>query len=87
MLVSWLYGMDSICIISESDMQSKDDPYPVYKTYQSQQTKFLMKYPSDDLFEINRIVHFLIYSGCIPMEKDYGYQSMHDVCEWILILQ
>ncbi|KAF8813460.1 hypothetical protein BYT27DRAFT_7180999 [Phlegmacium glaucopus] len=77
MLVSWLYGMGST---PESDMQDEDYPYSF--VYQSRQTRFLMKYPSDDLFEINRIAGVLICTARIAMEKDRGYQSTRDVYDW-----
>lgn len=73
--------------IPESDMKSENYPYSFYEIYQSRQTEFLMTYPSDDLFEINRIIPLLISMGGIPMEKDRGYQSTRYTCEWIFVLQ
>jgi len=84
MLVSWIYGMGSI---PESDMQNEHYPHSFYTIYQSRQTEFLMKYPSDELFEINRVVRFLIRTAGIAMEKVRCYQTMRDVCEWIFVLQ
>ena len=81
MLVSWLYGMGSI---PESDMQDEHYPYTFYEVYQSRQTNFLMKYPSDDLFEINRIARILIYTATIAMGEAV-YQR--HICEWIFVLQ
>ena len=82
MLISWLYGMGSI---PESDMQDEHYPYTFYEVYQSRQTNFLMEYPSDDLFEINRIARVLIYTATIVMGKVHGYQRQ--LCEWIFVLQ
>jgi len=76
MLVSWLYGMGSI---PESDMEDED--YPYSDKYQARQTKFLMQYPTDDLFEINHVIRTIIFVGHGVMVRDSVCLDMRDVCE------
>jgi len=84
MLASWLYGMGSI---PESDRQDEGYPYTVYDKYQARQMKFLMQYPIDDLFEINRVVRPLIYvANCVMVRHD-SFGDMRYVCEYIFVPQ
>jgi len=78
MLASWLYGMGSI---PESDRQDEGYPYTVYDEYQARQMKFLMQYPIDDLFEINRVVWPLLYvANCVMVRRD-SFEGMHNACK------
>jgi hypothetical protein len=72
--------MDSI---PASDMQHENYPYFFYKIYQARQTKFLTGFPTDDLFEINRVVSFLNFIASCIMVKVRGFVSTCNLCEYI----
>lgn len=72
--------MDSI---PASDMQHENYPYDFYEIYQARQTKFLTGFPTDDLFEIKRVVVFLDFIASCTMVKDRGFVSTRELCEYI----
>jgi len=75
MLVCWLYGMDSI---PASDMQDKHYPYAFCEIYQARQTKFLAGFPTDELFEIDRVVRFLVYMASSIMVRHNVLNGLYD---------
>ena len=84
MLCCWLFGMGSI---PESDMQDENYPYEFYGIYQARQKKFLMKYPTDDLFEIARVSRFVVYIASVFMPAiDPSIASVRYLCECIFVL-
>jgi len=49
--------------------------------------KFLMQYPVDDLFEINRVTWLLVYvANCLMVRRD-RFGGVRDVCEYIFVPQ
>ena len=72
--------MDSI---PASDMQHEDYPYDFYEIYQTRQTNFLTGFPTDDLFEINRVVRFLSFIASCIMVKHRSFVSTRATCEYI----
>lgn len=65
------------------DEEDEDYPYSSYEIYQARHTKFLTRFPTDDLFEIDRVVRFLNLIAACVMARHSDALGMREVCEYI----